>query len=65
MPHLEDVLDDEDFDDDDDPAEGALVGLEVWVWTALQTYLLKRQFAGDMEASALLKELEDNTFEID
>jgi len=55
---------DEDFDDDDDPL-GTLIGIELWLWEALQTYLLKRQLAGDLEASKFLKELEDNTFEIE
>lgn len=64
MPHLEDVLDEEDEFYDDDEAEGDLVGVEVWLWTALQTYLLKRTVAGDLEASSLLKELEDNSFEV-
>ena len=54
----------EDFDDDD-PAMGQLIGIELWLWEALQTYLLKRQLAGDPEAVGFLKELENNTFEIE
>ena len=61
MPYMEDLED--EFDDD--PAMGQLIGLELWLWEALQAYLGKRVVAGDKDASTLLKELEDNTFEIE